>query len=59
MDKQESAQPQGAADLAALIKDRLAPVDQWVRKLAREQPLLLVAGAVGLGYLVGRLVRRG
>lgn len=47
-----------ADDLISRAKERIAPVDQWVRTLARERPLLALAGALGIGYLVGRLIRR-
>lgn len=40
------------------VKERLEPVDQWVRTTSRERPVLLLAGVFGLGYLVGRLLRR-
>jgi hypothetical protein len=39
-------------------KERLEPIDNWVRDMARERPLMLVAGAVGLGYVIGRVLRR-
>jgi ElaB/YqjD/DUF883 family membrane-anchored ribosome-binding protein len=47
-----------AEEMAARIREKVAPVDQWVRTLARERPLLVLAGALGIGYLVGRLLRR-
>jgi hypothetical protein len=39
-------------------KERLKPVDEWVRTTTREHPVLLLAGAFGVGYLVARLLRR-
>lgn len=45
-------------DVVTRVKDRLAPVDTWVRELARDRPLVALAGAVGVGYLLGRLIRR-
>jgi ABC-type hemin transport system substrate-binding protein len=39
-------------------KERLKPVDDWIRTTARERPVLLLAGAFGIGYLVARLLRR-
>ena len=48
-----------ARDAAEEVKRRMAPVDQWLRDVARDQPMLARAGAVGVGYLLGRLIRRG
>src|SRR5206468_2487922 len=53
----QGQQPNGE-DVLVRLKERIAPVDQWVRTLVRERPLLALAGALGIGYLVGRLVRR-
>jgi hypothetical protein len=39
------------------LKDGLAPIDRWVRVNAKENPVLLLAGAVGMGYLLARLLR--
>lgn len=47
-----------AEDAVSRLKGRIAPVDHWVRTLARERPFLALAGALGIGYLVGRLIRR-
>ena len=47
-----------AEQVAAQLKEKLAPVDNWIRTVARERPLLLLAGALGTGYLIGRLIRR-
>jgi len=46
-----------AQPLLARLKDGLAPLDQWVRTAAKENPVLLLAGAVGVGYLLARLLR--
>ena len=47
-----------AEEVAAQLKDRLAPVDHWIRTMARERPLLTLAAALGAGYLLGRAIRR-
>jgi ElaB/YqjD/DUF883 family membrane-anchored ribosome-binding protein len=47
-----------AETLAWQVKQRMEPVDAWVRTLVRERPLVALAGALGIGYLVGRLIRR-
>jgi ElaB/YqjD/DUF883 family membrane-anchored ribosome-binding protein len=47
-----------AQELSTQIKQRIEPVDTWVRTLARERPLVALAGALGIGYLIGRLIRR-
>jgi ElaB/YqjD/DUF883 family membrane-anchored ribosome-binding protein len=33
-------------------------MDLWIRRFARDRPLLAIACAAGLGFLVGRLVSR-
>ena len=57
MEKTETVRER-AEELAAHLKERVAPVDHWVRTMARQQPLLVLAGAIGIGYFVGRLLRR-
>jgi hypothetical protein len=47
-----------AEEVVERVKRTMAPVDEWIRTLAREQPMVALAGAVGIGYLVGRLIRR-
>jgi hypothetical protein len=47
-----------AQALVSQVKQRMEPVDAWIRTLARERPLVALAGALGIGYLVGRLIRR-
>jgi hypothetical protein len=47
----------GVEPLVARLKDGLQPIDKWVRATARENPVLLLAGAVGVGYLLARLLR--
>lgn len=44
-----------AADQA---KAQLEPIGSWLKETIAERPLTLLAGTLGLGYLVGRLVRR-
>jgi hypothetical protein len=58
MENETNGSVDRAQVLAAQVKERLAPIDTWVRTLAREQPLLALAGAIGVGYLLGRLIRR-
>lgn len=40
------------------VKERLTVVDTQLRTAARERPLLVVAGALTLGYIFGRIVSR-
>ena len=47
-----------AQEAVNTIKLRFAPADEWLRRMARDRPLATLAGAAGLGYLVGRLIRR-
>jgi hypothetical protein len=47
-----------ARAMAEGVRERFAPVDTWIRTQARERPLLALAGAIGIGYLLGRLIRR-
>ena len=49
---------QRAEDVLQQAKQKAAPIDAWLRTLARDQPVLALAGAVGVGFLLGRLVRR-
>ena len=49
---------EAADEVIGRVKEKLAPIDQWIRTLAREQPMVALAGAVGVGYLIGRLIRR-
>jgi len=39
-------------------KDVLADVDVKVRTFVKERPVLCLAGAVAIGYVVGKLVSR-
>ena len=45
-------------EVMAAVKQRLAPIDVWIRTQASERPLLMLVAAAGVGYLVGRLLRR-
>jgi hypothetical protein len=47
-----------ALQLLAKVQERLEPVDALVRRAVRDQPLLTLVGVLGVGYLLGRLVRR-
>lgn len=38
-------------------KEQLIPVDRWIRVSVEKRPLLALAGALGVGYVVGRLLR--
>lgn len=49
---------QAAQRLLEDAKIKLQPVDEWVRRMARERPVVTLLGAIGIGYLVGRLVAR-
>lgn len=40
------------------VRERLTIVDTQLRTAARERPLLVVAGALTLGYIFGRIVSR-
>ncbi|MBC7793756.1 MAG: hypothetical protein H7Z43_08610 [Clostridia bacterium] len=40
------------------IKERFGTVDTRLRSAARERPLLVVAGALTLGYIFARIVSR-
>ena len=53
----ESAIEDRVQPLLARLKDGLAPLDRWLRAAARDNPVLLLAGAVGAGYLLARLLR--
>lgn len=49
--------PPAGADLAAQT-DPLAQLDQQLRTLARERPVACLAGAVVLGFVLGKLAAR-
>jgi hypothetical protein len=49
--------PAAGADLAAPT-DPLAQLDQQLRTLARERPVACFAGAVVLGFVLGKLAAR-
>ena len=40
------------------IRERLATVDTQLRTMARERPLVVVCGALVVGYVLGRIVSR-
>lgn len=40
------------------LRERMSTVDTQLRTAARERPLLVVAGALTLGYIFGRIVSR-
>lgn len=40
------------------VKQRMAPVDHWVRTTTQEHPYLVVSTAVGVSFLAGFLMRR-
>jgi hypothetical protein len=39
-------------------REKLAPVDNWVRRMAQEHPVATLLGAAGIGYVLARIVRR-
>lgn len=48
---------QGQPDIAA-VRSRRADLEQQARTLIRQRPVVAVLAAVGVGYLVARLVAR-
>ena len=48
----------GAAVLLEGAKERLAPLDSWVRMITQERPYLVVGSAAGASFLAGFLMRR-
>jgi ElaB/YqjD/DUF883 family membrane-anchored ribosome-binding protein len=48
---------QGQPNIAA-VRSRLTDLEQQARTLIRERPVVAVLAAVGVGYLVARLVSR-
>jgi ElaB/YqjD/DUF883 family membrane-anchored ribosome-binding protein len=58
MESSESHRKERGGKLAVRARNRLAPVDEWIRTQARERPFLVLGGALGAGYLIGRLLRR-
>lgn len=49
---------QGAQSVLHDFKERMAPVDEWVRTTTTEHPYLVVGTAVGVSFMAGFLVRR-
>ncbi len=56
---------QGLREAQGQIQDRLEDLrgyadslDGWVRSFAREKPLLAIACAAGIGFLVGRIASK-
>lgn len=49
---------QGQPDLAA-VRSTVTDLEQRARTLIRQQPVVAVLAAAGIGYLVARLVARG
>jgi hypothetical protein len=50
----EQVQP----DIAA-VRSKVTDLEQQARTLIRQRPVVVVLAAVGVGYLVARLVSRG
>ena len=48
---------QGQRNIAA-VRSRLTDLEQQARTLIRQRPVVAVLAAVGVGYLVARLVSR-
>ena len=49
---------QGQPDIAA-VRSSVADLEQQARTFIRQRPVTAVLAAVGVGYLVARLVARG
>jgi ElaB/YqjD/DUF883 family membrane-anchored ribosome-binding protein len=56
---------QSAGDIAQNVQDRMEDVrgyaedaGEWIRQFAREKPMAAIAVAVGVGFVVGRLLSR-
>jgi ElaB/YqjD/DUF883 family membrane-anchored ribosome-binding protein len=56
---------EAARDVAHELEDRLEGMrgyadeaGEWIRALARERPLVAIGLAVGVGFLMGRLLSR-
>lgn len=49
---------QGAQGVIKDFKERMAPVDEWVRTTTTEHPYLVVGAAVGVSFMAGFMVRR-
>lgn len=56
---------QSAGDIAQNVQDRMEDVrgyaedaGEWIRQFAREKPIAAIALAVGVGFVVGRLLSR-
>jgi ElaB/YqjD/DUF883 family membrane-anchored ribosome-binding protein len=47
-----------AQEAIAQVKDKMESVDKFLRTAARERPLMTLGVALGIGYLIGRLVGR-
>ncbi len=47
-----------ADDFGEVVRDHLKPVDAWVRTMVEERPLAALGGAVAIGYILARLLRR-
>ena len=54
----EAPVQEGAEAVMSQLKDKLAPVDRFVRMAIQERPLMTLGVALGAGYLIGRLIRR-
>jgi ElaB/YqjD/DUF883 family membrane-anchored ribosome-binding protein len=56
---------QNAGDVAQQVQDRMEEVrgyaedaGEWIRAFAREKPVAAIAIAVGVGFVIGRLLSR-
>jgi ElaB/YqjD/DUF883 family membrane-anchored ribosome-binding protein len=47
-----------ATVLLAAAKERLAPLDSWVKNTTREHPYVVVSSVMGASFLAGFLMRR-
>ena len=46
------------SDALAQARERLEQADGYVRRMVDEEPLLALGAAVGVGYLVGRVLAK-
>jgi hypothetical protein len=60
--KKKNGHQQQAVEMLGIeadeIRERLAAVDTQLRTMARERPLVVVCGALVVGYVLGRIVSR-
>jgi len=57
-DVMKSEKLEEAREQLARVNDQLEQVDQRVRKLVKERPVVMLLAAAFAGHLIGRLVSR-